>query len=116
MEKRRALRMSINVTIELKGIANTDGITDESLSVDVVNISQDGMAFTTSQILKLNGVYNTKVELWGKEKFDAVIEIVRMENKGSKDTLYGCRFVGITGADQFRIAVHEILSENDMLD
>ena len=73
---------------------------------------KDGMAFRTKERLALNSFYDTQVVLWTKESFDTVIEIVRMENFGEEETLYGCRFVGISAADQFKIDVYQIVSEN----
>ncbi len=114
-EKRKSRRMGINVKIKLQKVTDspmTYGLKEEEFEVNVVNISKDGMAFRTKERLALNSFYDTKVVLWTKESFDTVIEIVRMENFGEEETLYGCRFVGIAAADQFKIDVYQIVSEN----
>ena len=114
-EKRRSKRMGINVKIKLQKVTNNMtnfGFKEEEFEVNVVNISKDGIAFRTKEMLALNSFYDTKVVLWTKETFDTVIEIVRMENTGEEETLYGCRFVGISSADQFKIDVYQIVSEN----
>ena len=50
--------------------------------------------------------------LWTRESFDAIIEIVRMENDGTDEkNTYGCRFVGVSPAEQFKIDVYQIVSE-----
>lgn len=114
-EKRKSKRMGINVKIKLQKVRNnltSFGLKEEEFEVSVVNISKDGMAFRTKECLALNSFYDTKVVLWTKESFETVIEIVRMENLGEEETLYGCRFVGISSADQFKIDVYQIVSEN----
>lgn len=114
-EKRKSKRMGINVKIKLQKVTDNHvpmGLKEEEFEVNVVNISKDGMAFRTKERLALNSFYDTQVVLWTKESFDTVIEIVRMENFGEEETLYGCRFVGISTADQFKIDVYQIVSEN----
>ena len=59
----------------------------------------------------LNTFYNAEVVLWTRERFESVIEIVRMENNGEGETLYGCRFIGISSADQFKIDVYQIVND-----
>ena len=114
-EKRKSKRIGINVKIKLQKVNNNliaFGLKEEEFEVNVVNISKDGMAFRTNERLALNSFYDTQVVLWTKESFDTVIEIVRMENFGEEETLYGCRFVGISADDQFKIDVYQIVSEN----
>ena len=114
-EKRKSKRIGINVKIKLQKVNNNliaFGLKEEEFEVNVVNISKDGMAFRTNERLALNSFYDTQVVLWTKESFDTVIEIVRMENFGEEETLYGCCFVGISAADQFKIDVYQIVSEN----
>lgn len=114
-EKRKSKRMGINVAIKLKQVRGnmpTSAFNENEFEVNVVNISKDGMAFKSKEYLALNSFYDTKVVLWTKESFDTVIEIVRMESVDEDETLYGCRFVGISSADQFKIDVYQIVSEN----
>lgn len=114
-EKRKSKRMGINVKIKLQQVTDNHalmGLKEEEFEVNVINISKDGMAFRSKERLALNSFYDTQVVLWTKEFFNTVIEIVRMENFGEEETLYGCRFVGISAADQFKIDVYQIVSEN----
>lgn len=114
-EKRRSKRIGINVKIKLQKVTDNSvpmALKEEEFEVNVVNISKDGMAFRTKERLALNSFYDTQVILWTKESFNTVIEIVRMENFGEEETLYGCRFVGISATDQFKIDVYQIVSEN----
>ena len=112
-DHRKSKRTGLNVTIKLRTI-QSDVVTigsDEEIEVDVVNISEDGMAFKTEKILVMDEVYDTEIILANGEKFDSIIKIVRVENTEVPDTLYGCRFVGINGTDRFKIDVFQFLSE-----
>lgn len=113
-ERRRANRMDINACIKLSSVrnkGNLDGLKNDAFEVEVVNLSKDGLAFKSSEKLELNTYYDTTVLLWTKEKFQTVIQIVRMENYGEEQTLYGCRFIGIMPSDQLKIQIYEMVSE-----
>lgn len=116
VEKRWAKRMGINAKIRLQSIKNNKAIAfnlnKDEFDVEVVNISKGGMAFRTAEFLPLNSFYDAQVVLWTKETFEAIIEIVRMENLGDDDnTTYGCKFIGLGLADQFKIDVYQIVTE-----
>ena len=118
-EKRWAKRMTINATIRLQTINNDRAVTFEPnkdvFEVAVTNISKGGIGLETTEFLPLNSYYEAKIVLWTRETFDATIEIVRMESKedGSGLISYGCKFVGLSPADQFKIDVYQIVSETN---
>ena len=116
-EKRWAKRMGIDAKIRLQSIRNNKMAAfqpkEDEIDVDVVNISKGGMAFKSTEFLPLNSYYDTNVVLWTKETFTAVVEIVRMESIEDSDaTMYGCKFIGLSPADQFKIDVYQIVSES----
>lgn len=113
-ERRKSNRMDINVKIKLNSVksnTNTVNLKQEEFEVELVNISRGGLAFRSNEKLALNTYYDTTIVLWTKEKFQTVIEIVRMENYGDEKTLYGCRFIGIMPSDQLKIQIYEMVSE-----
>lgn len=113
MERRRANRMDIDVKIKLNSVKSNieaTALNKEEIEVNLINISKDGLAFETKEKLELNTFYDTTVLLWTKEKFETVIEIVRIENYGKEETMYGCRFIGIMPSDQLKIQIYEIVS------
>ena len=113
-ERRKSNRMDINVKIKLNSVksnANTVNLKQEEFEVELVNISRGGLAFRSNEKLALNTYYDTTIVLWTKEKFQTVIEIVRMENYGDEKTLYGCRFIDIMPSDQLKIQIYEMVSE-----
>ncbi len=116
-EKRWAKRFAINATIRLRTLRSRNIVftpNRNEIEVDVINISKGGMAFRTSEMLPINSYYDAKVVLWTKETFDAVVEIVRMENENMGEPItYGCKFIGITQADQFKIDVYDIVTEGN---
>ena len=117
MDKRKAQRLGINVKIKLQSINNDKFVSiepnAEEFEVNVLNISKTGIAFTCKEFLPLNSFYEANVLLWTKETFKATIEVVRMEcmPDDRENIMYGCRFIGITAADQFKIDVYQIVSE-----
>ncbi len=119
IERRKSKRMDISVSIKLKTIqekAVSTDISDKEFMVHIINISKDGIAFKSTEKMELNTFYDTTIELWDKETFDAVIEIIRMENLGVPETTYGCRFIGINAIKQYLIDVHQIIEENSDID
>lgn len=113
-ERRKSNRMKIDVRIRLNSVQNKDNIKNlrkDEIIVDLENISKGGLAFRSGEDLELNTFYDTTIILWTKERFESVIEIVRMENYGDEKTLYGCRFIGIMPSDQLKIQIYEMVSE-----
>lgn len=113
-ERRKSNRMDIDVTISLHSVVGGKlnvGNENEAIKVELVNISRGGIGFRTEQKLMLNTYYDTTIVLWTKEKFETVIEIVRMENYGEEKTLYGCRFIGLMPSDQLKIQIYEMITE-----
>ena len=114
-EKRWAKRIGINATIKLKSIKSGKAayeLNEDAFAVTVVNISKGGMAFRTVENLPLSSYYDADVVIWTKETFNVVIQIVRMEKiENSDEILYGCKFIGMSPGDQFKIDVYQIISE-----
>ncbi len=113
IEKRKSRRTDVNVYISLRQLDDkyVSGYAGDTVDVNVINISKDGMAFKSDYKFKSNTYYDTVVILANKERFATVIEIIRMSNSGDAETTYGCRFVGISKEDQFKIEVYQIVDE-----
>ena len=99
IEKRKSKRTDISVQISIRQLGDNfvSGFSPESVEVHVIDISQDGIAF--------------KSEHEFKESIATVIEIVRKGNEQDKYTTYGCRFVGVSPEDRFKINVYQIVDE-----
>lgn len=114
IEKRKSRRTDVNVYISLRQLDDkyVSGYASDTVDVNVINISKDGMAFKSDYKFKPNTYYDTVVILVNKERIATVIEIIRMSNSGDIETTYGCRFVGISKEDQFKIEVYQIVDES----
>ena len=114
-EKRRNIRMDIDVKIRLKQLKNGNeaDFKEEIVDVNLINVSRGGIAFKSKDDLKLNTFYDVTLKLWNSEVFETVIEIIRMENYGEEETLYGGRYIGMVPSDRLKIQIHEILLEQE---
>lgn len=116
-DRRTAIRMDINVKMKLNCVKTEDthNLKTEEFEVELVNISETGLAFLSAEALSSNTYYDARIVLWTKDSFDSVIEIIRKERKNDSFSLYGCRFIGLGPSDQFKIQVYELLKENERL-
>lgn len=115
LEKRKYKRSDLNVVIGIQQIEDKfpTGISSESVEVSVINISRGGIAFKSQREFKKNSFYGTTITMDNHDSFNAVIEIVRVENQGEPETTYGCRFVGISEESRFKIDVFQIVKEHN---
>ena len=95
-EKRGAERTDLNAKLKLNQLEtkkDISGLRKEEFEVTVLNVSTSGIAFKCKEELKLNTYYDVNLVLWTKSSFASIIEIVRMENLGGDEIIYGCRFI-----------------------
>ncbi|MGN0316639.1 MAG: PilZ domain-containing protein [Lachnospira sp.] len=113
-EKRKSKRTNIDVQIFLRQFDDkyVSGLSSKSVVVNVINISKDGIAFTSDMLFRENTYYDTRITLDNKETIDAVIEVVRAD-KTPVICTYGCRFIGINSVDQKRIETFQLLEETE---
>lgn len=113
-EKRKSTRMAMDAVLKLnmlKTKKDVTGITQDEFVVQVLNVSTGGIAFKSKEELRLNTYYDLHLVLWTKASFDAVIEVVRMENLGGDSILYGCRFIGMKPSEELEIELYEVLKD-----
>lgn len=111
-EKRNSRRLDLDVTVELERINDSSkGVTTLKLvHVDITDLSKSGIGFSTKAQLEMGSYYNTKLQIWTKETIDAVIEIVRCEEKDGKYH-YGAKFIGMIESDELKIDIYRIFYE-----
>lgn len=116
IDKRRYKRLDIDVNLKInelsKGIINEEE-SIEGWQIDVFNISKSGMGFTCNYDIPIGTFFDTKVLLWMKDTFEAVIKVVRKNKDGDK-YVYGCEFVGLVDNISAKIDVYQILQENNV--
>lgn len=113
VEKRKAKRLELEVSIELSRILEEDGVTTLKIAqVDVVDLSRNGIGFFTNQELEIGSFYTTKIQIWTKDIIEAIIKIVRCkkENGGYH---YGAIFVGMIDKDALKIDVYQMFFDSD---
>ncbi|MBQ6814900.1 MAG: PilZ domain-containing protein [Lachnospiraceae bacterium] len=111
-EKRKSPRMEMDAVLKLNMLEtkkDTSGLTKEEFTVNVLNVSTGGIAFKSKEELKLNTYYDLHLVLWTKSAFDSVIEVVRMENMGGDEIMYGCRFIGMRPSQEMEIQIYQVL-------
>ena len=77
---------------------------------DVTDISKSGIGFDCKKKLEINSYYDAKIQIWTKEVVDAVIQIVRSEEKPD-GFHYGGVFIGMTDTDALKIDIYQIFNE-----
>ena len=108
-EKRSAKRLDLDVVIELSRIDDDNDVTTVKMArVEVVDLSRNGIGFTTKQELKIGSFYNTKIQIWTKDIIEAIIKIVRCKEEGTDQYHYGASFVGMIDKDALKIDVYQM--------
>ncbi len=109
-EKRRDKRLEIDVNVQLERL-DEDGITTlKYVHVDVTDISRSGIGFKAQKALEVGTYYDARIQIWTKEIVDAVIEIVRREDR-EDGYQYGGVFIGMTDTDALKIDIYQIFNE-----
>ena len=110
-EKRNSRRLDLDVTVELERIDDSSGVTTLKLvHVDITDLSKSGIGFMANPKLEVGSYYNTKLQIWTKETIEAVIEIVRCEEK-ENGYHYGAKFIGMIESDSLKIDIYQIFYE-----
>ncbi len=110
MEKRKYKRSVLNATIQLR---QCNGVEHKKISVDVNNLSREGLGFFSSKELTIGDYYDTEIVIWTKEVIQVVIKIVRKTEIPDKNEMfYGGEFIGLSENEKFRIDVYQCVEEN----
>ncbi len=115
IEKRRAKRVDVNAVISINRLDNGEYSHHEDskkINVNIIDVSETGIAFSTQEPIEVNSYYNTDLDFDGCARIKAVVQIVRKDDSDTNNIIYGGRFIGISTEDQFRLSVFRIVSEN----
>lgn len=112
MEKRKYRRSELKATIQLR---QCNGLEHKKISVDVNDLSREGLGFFSTNDLNIGDYYDTEIVIWTKEVIEVVIKIVRKTELPDKNTIsYGGEFIGLSENEKFRIDVYQCVEENAM--
>lgn len=109
-EKRKHKRLDLDVTVQLERLDEEGVTTLKLIHIDVTDISKSGIGFNCKKKLTIGSYYDTKIQIWTKEVIDAVIELVRCEEKPD-GYHYGGIFVGLTDTDALKIDIYQIFND-----
>lgn len=109
-EKRKHKRLDLDVNVQLERLDQEGVTTLKYIHVDVTDISRSGIGFKSQKELAIGTYYDTKIQIWTKEVIDAVIEIVRREDKDGSYQ-YGGVFIGMTDTDALKIDIYQIFND-----
>lgn len=110
-ERRKHKRLDLDVSIELEKLDEGGITTVRYIKADVIDLSRSGMGFKSSYKLDVGTFYDTKIQIWTKEVIDAVIEVIRCEEKENNIYQYGATFVGMTETDILKIDIYQLFNE-----
>lgn len=111
-EKRRYERLPIDVKVELERIDQGETTTVKYLTVDVTDLSRNGIGFTSKTELKKDAMLKANITIWTKEVLPAIFKIVRVSEDGGV-WHYGAIFVGMREQDALKIQIYQMVNEQD---
>ena len=94
-ERRRSKRTEMSSTLMVKRLDQGDM---QEVSIDIVDVSPNGVGFLCKEVLSIGAVYESK--------------IVRIEMKGDSYT-YGAVFIGMSESDAARIRVYQTINDDE---
>ena len=103
-ERRRSKRSALTSKIIIKRLDEKE---NTEVSIDVQDLSKNGIGFTCAQTLEIGAVYESFLTIWTKEVIHAFLQIVRIEMISDKEYHYGASFVGMPDLEASRIDIYQ---------
>lgn len=103
-ERRRSNRRELTSKLVMKRLGGEN--VDETIEIDITDVSKTGIGFTCSTALEIGAVYEAYLRIWTQEVLHAFLEIIRIEKKGAVFS-YGGIFIGMPEMDAARIDVYD---------
>lgn len=97
-EKRRNKRLPIQLNLEVSEVFKQDSevIPNLDATINVFNISKDGIGFTTSAVIPIGYYFNATITLGdSSQKLYTVVKVLYSEAIENNMYHYGCEFVGL---------------------
>ena len=105
-ERRRSNRRELTSKLVMKRL-NGENV-DETIEIDITDVSKTGIGFTCGRALEIGAVYEAYLRIWTQEVLHAFLEIIRIEKKGVTFS-YGGIFIGMPEMDAARIEVYDTI-------
>lgn len=103
-ERRRSNRRKLSSKLIVNRLGGVE--VNETIEIDIVDVSKTGIGFTCDKALEIGAVYEGYLRIWTQEVLHAFLEIVRIEKKEA-DFGYGGIFIGMPEIDAARIEVYD---------
>ncbi|MBD5501055.1 MAG: PilZ domain-containing protein [Lachnospiraceae bacterium] len=103
-ERRRSNRRKLSSRLVVNRLGGVE--VNETIEIDIVDVSKTGIGFTCDKALEIGAVYEGYLRIWTQEVLHAFLEIVRIE-KRENDYGYGGIFIGMPEIDAARIEVYD---------
>ncbi len=91
-------------------IKRLDGGGNRELTINVVDVSKEGVGFECADVLTIGEVYESFLTIWTQEVLHAFLRIVRIELR-EDGYFYGAVFIGMPEMDAARIEVYQTVNE-----
>ncbi|NBH81844.1 PilZ domain-containing protein [bacterium C-53] len=108
MERRRAKRLALTAELIMNRLDTNE---EESVKIEVLNISQTGIGFLCESGLEIGAKYDIKLKIWTGDVIHTIVDIVRVQDMEDIKKFYGGVFIGMSDSDRFRIQVYEAYQE-----
>lgn len=114
-EKRRAKRMPIKLSLEISDLYKQDYVYVININapIKVLDISKDGIGFSTESKLPIGYYFNASINLGDKETLHCVVKIIRSQPMDEKSIMYGCEFVGMAEVLSFVFDAYDYKQKED---
>ena len=86
-ERRRSKRTEMSSTLMVKRLDQGDM---QEVSIDIVDVSPNGVGFLCKEVLSIGAVYESKLRIWTQEVLHAFLQIVKDRNEGRFLYVWGC--------------------------
>jgi len=110
VEKRRVKRLPVTMELNVSSLFKQDNVKVQldNASIEVVDISKQGIGFVSKSILPVGYYFNTKIYLGDSEAaLYCVVKIIRNAENDDGMIHYGCEFVGFPSVLNFIIDEYE---------
>lgn len=86
-ERRRSKRTEMNSTLMVKRLDQGDM---QEVSIDIVDVSPNGVGFLCKEVLSIGAVYESKLRIWTQEVLHAFLQDRPDRNEGRYLCVWGC--------------------------
>lgn len=108
-EKRKSLRIDLQAELLVKRLDQEE---EKKVSVNLYNISKEGVGFNCKEKLEIGAVYECVLILWTKEEIHTCIKIVRSHEEAGEWN-YGGILIGMSETDARRIEIYQTVISNE---